>query len=216
MNRKELVKLSASSLGSALECPACFWRDYNFPLRIHLPGVLNRMDKIEKDYYDRYRNKIPPILKSKLKEKLVDIKTVLKLRTGIKYFDKKLNAILSGKMDDCFIDSKNRLVVMDNKTASPDSEEFLHVYHMQLNVYAFLLQKNGFKTMDHGYLVFYTAEKGDPQKGVIFKVTVKKLKLHPQKALKVFRYAVSLVRRPRQPKSHKDCETCQWLRGLGE
>ena len=82
MTQKELIKLSASMIGGYLGCPACFWRDYHYPQKFHLPGVLNRMDKLEKDYYDRHRGQTPPILRSQIKEKLVDIETAQKLRKG--------------------------------------------------------------------------------------------------------------------------------------
>lgn len=216
MTNKELVKMSASSLGSALKCPACFWRDYNFPKEFRLPGILNKMDRLEKDYYDKYRNEIPPALRGKIKEKLVDMKTAEKLRTGLKYFDKELNAVLSGKMDDCFINSKGNLVPMDNKTASPKSEEFLQTYQLQLDTYTFLLQKHKYKTANYGYLIYYTPESGTPDEGVIFNAEPKKLTMHPREVMKVFRYAVNLVRKSKAPKSHKDCETCQWLKALGE
>ena len=218
MKKRETVKLSASMLGAALGCPACFWRDYNFPLEFHLPGVLGKMDRLEKEYYDKYRNKTPPILRGLIKEKLVDAKMADKLRKGLKYFDGELNAVLSGKMDDCFVNSRGYLVPMDNKTATPKDEKedkFLQTYQTQLDTYTFLLQKHGYKTTDYGYLIYYTPESGTPDKGIIFRAEPKRLSMHPKSAIKVFKYAVNLVRRPKMPGSHKDCETCLWLKALG-
>lgn len=214
MTAKELVKLSPSKLGSFLECPACFWREYHkkLPPTFPLPGILNRMDALTKDYYDKYRNGIPPSIKGHVKEKLVDASTAEKLRTGIKYFDPSLNAVLSGKMDDCLIDSKGSLVPLDNKTASPSNEEMLKIYQLQLDAYTFILQKNGYKTADHGYLIYYVPESGTPDKGIIFNATVKRLEMKPNRVLKIFKDAVALVRKPRAPKAHGECEMCEWLR----
>jgi len=211
---KELVKLSPSKLGSFLECPACFWRGYHkkLPPTFPLPGILNRMDALTKVYYDSYRNKIPPSIQGQVKEKLVDAKTAEILRKGIRYTDEKLNAVLSGKMDDCLIDQKGDLVPLDNKTASPSNEELLNIYKLQLDAYTFILQKNGYKTADHGYLIYYVPESGTPDKGIIFNATAKRLEMHPGRILKIFRDAVELVRKPNPPKSHKDCEMCEWLR----
>lgn len=215
MKQTETIKLSASMIGGFLGCPACFWRDYHFPQEFHLPGILNRMDRLEKDYYDRFRGQTPPILRGQIKEKLVDMETAEKLRKGMLFFDEKLNAQFKGKMDDCFIDSKGVLVVMDNKTASPSAEEFLKMYQLQLDSYALLMKMHGYKVANYGYLVYYVPESGDPAKGIIFRVEAKRMKLSPQRALKTFRAAVKLLRRPQAPKSHRDCVECEWLRELG-
>lgn len=215
---KELVKLSPSRLGSFLECPACFWREYHkkMPPSFPLPGILNRMDALTKKYYDDYRDDIPPSVKGQIKEKLVDANLAEKLRTGIKYQDDELNAILSGKMDDCMIDSKGLLVPLDNKTASPSNEDLMNIYQLQLEAYTFILNKNGYKTANHGYLIYYVPDSGTPDKGIIFKATVKTLDLHPQRISKIFKDAVVLVRKSRPPKGHKDCDMCEWINHFGE
>ena len=211
---KEVIKLSASMIGGYLGCPACFWRDYHYPKEFRLPGVLNKMDKLEKDYYDRHRDKTPPILKSQIKEKLVDMETAQKLRTGLIFFDEKLNAQFKGKMDDCFIDKKGNLVPMDNKTAAMKDNEFQKMYQLQLDSYTFLLQKHGYKVANYGYLIYYTPESGTPDKGIIFKAEAKRMDMNPRRALKVFRQAVSLLRSKRAPHAHKDCETCKWIKAI--
>lgn len=214
MPPKQLIKLSPSRLGSFLECPTCFWREYHkqLPPSFPLPGILNRMDRLTKDYYDNYRNKIPPSIKGQVKEKLVDGKTANILRQGIRYFDEDLNAVLSGKMDDCLIDLRGRLVPLDNKTASPSNEELVRIYKMQLDAYTFILKKNGYDTADHGYLIYYVPEKGTPDKGIIFKATVKKLEMNPGRIPKIFKDAVNLVRKQKPPRFHKECEMCEWIR----
>jgi hypothetical protein len=103
---------------------------------------------------------------------------------------------------------------MDNKTASPSDEEFLKMYQIQLDSYALLLQKHGYRITNYGYLVYYIPEKGTPDKGIIFRAEIRKLKIHPQRALKVFKAAVKLLKRPRPLKSHKDCEMCAWLKSI--
>lgn len=174
------------------------------------------MDRLEKEYYDHYRNSIPPSLKGLIKENLVDAKTAEILRKGIRYFDAELSAELRGKMDDCLIDSKGNLVPLDNKTANPENEELVNIYQLQLDSYTFLLQQNGYKTAEHGYLIYYTPEAGNPHKGIIFRTDVKRLQMHPKRIFKVFRDAVKLLRKPSPPKFHKDCKMCEWLRQIGE
>jgi len=216
MKDKEIIKLSASMIGGILGCPACFWRDYHHPQEFHLPGILGRMDRIEKEYYDKFRNEVPPILKGKVRERLVDMETAEKFREGIVYFDEKLNAQFKGKMDDCFIDEKEVMIVMDNKTASPSDGEFLKMYQLQLDSYAFLLKNKGYKVADYGYLIYYIPESGDPQKGVIFRAEAVKLDIDTERVPGLFKKAVELLRMPKQPTSHKDCEECKWIMEIGE
>jgi len=189
------IKLSQSRLSTFIECPRCFWMDMHgkLPPTSPLPGILNRMDAIMKGYYDNYRNRLPPTLKGKVHGKLVNSKICEMLRNKIRFEDKKLNAILSGKFDDCLVDSRGRYIPIDNKTAKPN-EEWKAAYQLQLDVYTLLLQLNNFKTAGYGYLAYYMAEKGDPVKGVIFKTEIVKLKTNPARALRVFREAVKLSR----------------------
>lgn len=218
MLKQETIKLSPSKLGAFLECPACFWRDYHGKSPPSFPpaGILNRMDRITKNYYDKYRNKIPPILAGKIKEKLVDKETAEKLRDYLHYFDEEFDIELKGKMDDCFIDEDCSLVPMDNKTASPGNEDMLKIYQIQLDAYSFLLKNNNYKTADHGYLVYYIAEKGDPENGVIFRAEIKKLEMHPEKISALLREIADVLRKPNQPKSHGDCEMCEWISHFGD
>jgi CRISPR/Cas system-associated exonuclease Cas4 (RecB family) len=212
---QELVKLSPSKLGRFLQCPACFWREYHkkMPPSFPLPGVLGRMDALTKTYYDDYRGKTPPSVKGQITEKLVDAETAEIVRGWIKYSDEKLNAVLLGKMDDCMIDSSGRLVPIDNKTASPSNESLMEIYQVQLDAYTYILQKNGYKTADYGYLIYYVPVKGTPDKGIIFEATVKKISLKPGRIAKLFADAVELVRQPKPPKTTKDCtcEMCLWM-----
>jgi hypothetical protein len=173
------------------------------------------MDALTKVYYDDYRGKIPPSIKGQITEKLVDAETAEILRGWIKYSDEKLNAVLLGKMDDCMIDSKGRLVPIDNKTASPSNESLMEIYQVQLDAYTYILQKNGYKTADYVYLIYYVPVKGTPDKGIIFEATVKKIELKPGRIPKLFADAVELVRQKAPPKMHKDCECemCKWMEG---
>lgn len=214
------LKLSPSSINTFLACPRCFWLAMHgkavpagFPM-----GLLCVMDGIQKGYYDRHRKDgLPPLLRGKIPFKLVDQKTVEGFRKYITWADEKTGAILRGKMDDCFIDSKGTLVVMDNKTRSGEFKEIYDDYRFQLDTYAFLLMKNGFKVGKKGYIVYFVPDKkSDIGKGVRFDVEVKPVGLRPGRVPGVFRQAVALARRARPPAHHKECEMCLWVREIRE
>src|SRR3989344_1679278 len=152
-------KLSPSSLGLMLECKRCFWLDkhkiWKRPSGI-FPSLPSGMDKVLKEHFDRFMEKgeLPPKLckgshceKMKLfndKELLKQWRNNLK---GIQYMDKEGN-ILAGAIDHLLINNK-KLIVLDFKTRGfPLKEETADSYKNQLNIYNFLLRKNGYATED--------------------------------------------------------------------
>ena len=210
------LKLSRSKLDAFLHCQRCFWLEVHGkapPIDMAM-GVYNVLDSIQKRYYDRYRNDgLPPLLKDKIPLKLADANLVEKLRSGVSFDDEKLKAVLWGKMDDCFVDGKGRLVVMDNKTSSSGpNEEYEEGYRFQLDVYGYLLMKNGFKVAPYGYLVYYIPDKeSDFNNGIKFKVETRKFKLDANRILDIFRRAVETAREKKPPARHEECEMCIWM-----
>jgi CRISPR/Cas system-associated exonuclease Cas4 (RecB family) len=179
--------------------------------------LYNVMDTIEKRYYDKYRSGgLPPLLKGKLHLKLADQQIVERLRRHIGWEDSETKAVLHGRMDDCFIDKSGALVVMDNKTKTKEVPEVEDDHVFQLEAYAFLLAKNGFKVSDIGYIVYFVADKeSDLEKGVKFQTDIKPVRLHTGRVLPVFRKAVEVAGKARPPAHHKECETCIWVKEIG-
>jgi len=214
------IKLSPSSINTFLACPRCFWlaqHGHRVPAGMPL-GLLCVLDGIEKNYYDRHRKEgLPPMLKEKVPFKLVDQETVEKLRHYVTWLDEKTGAVLRGKMDDCFIDKKGTLFVMDNKTRSGEFKEIYDEYKFQLDTYAFLLQKNGFEVGKTGYIVYFVPDKeSNIGEGIKFNVEVKSIELKPNRVLGIFRKAVNVAKQGRPPKHHKECEMCLWLNEMRE
>jgi CRISPR/Cas system-associated exonuclease Cas4 (RecB family) len=211
------LKLSPSKLNTFLACKRCFWLEMHgeAPPQGPFTGVLTILDSMQKNYYDRYRkNGLPPLLKGKLKLRLADQKLVDTVRKYLIWNDSKTGDILRGKMDDCFVDKAGRLVVMDNKTRSGEFKEIYDEYRMQLDTYAFLLQKNGFNVGKTGYIVYFVPDrKSKIEKGVKFKVDARPVKLRPGRVVRTFREALRTARLSSPPKRHKDefCEMCTWF-----
>jgi len=213
------LRLSRSKLDEFLLCPRCFWLNIHgkgppagFPMGIYIV-----MDSLQKKYYDKHRNKgFPPMLKDKFPFKLAEEKLAKSFRRGIEFRDDELNVVLFGKMDDCFVDEKGRLVVIDNKTSSSEpKDEFEDGYKFQLETYAFLLKKNGFKVNENGYLIYYIIDKeNDFENGIRFNVKPKKFRLDTEHIHKVFKEAVLTARRSNPPKPHEECEMCMWIREM--
>ena len=208
------LKLSPSSLNAFRACPRCFWMD------VHGKGpppgppmaLLTVMDALEKNYYDKYRPALPPLLKGKLPVKLVDAALAQRIRKYLYWNDEGTGAALRGKMDDCFVDNEGALIVMDNKTRAGEFKEIYDVYKFQLDCYAFLLAKNGYKVGKRGYIVYFVPDKSsDIEKGVRFTADVKEVELHPGRVVPTFRDAVKVARQAKPPARHEECELCHWV-----
>ena len=216
--KPKTLKLSPSRLNTFRECPRCFWNDIHGlgPPSGPMSSLPQAMDLIVKDYYDKHRAAgLPPLLKGKLPVKLVDPKTAAMVRAYINWTDPETGAVLRGKMDDCFVDGKGQLVIMDNKTRGFDVKEILDIYLFQLDTYAFLLEKAGHKVAATGYLVYFIPERGtDISKGVYFRAEPHKVKINPGRVLSVFRKAVDVAKQARPPAHHKECEMCIWVKGM--
>ncbi len=212
-------KLSPSKLNTFQACPRCFWISVHKKSAPSIPMVLhNMMDYIEKNYYDKHRHEgLPPLLKGKIPGKLVDKELAERIRKYLIWTDEETGSLLRGKMDDCFIDSDGCLSVMDNKTLSGEFKEIRDSYKLQLECYAFLLEKNGHKVGKTGYLIYFVPDKtGDPEKGVKFNTEVKELKLDISRVPEIFKQAVKTASLKSPPKHHEECQTCLWVRDVGE
>lgn len=210
--------LSSSSLGLFRECPRCFY--LRIKEKIHRPtgpmsSLPQGMDGLIKKYFDKYRaqNKMPPGIKD-IEEKLFLDQELLKKwrnwRTGLKYEDKNLDAYLVGALDDCLVDDDEKFVPLDYKTRGYEVKEYTHTYYQhQMDIYTFLLDENGYKTKDIGYLLFFHPISIEENSIVKFELTTKKLDTDRERAKKLFEDAAKLLQGP-TPQHHSDCEYCSW------
>jgi len=185
------------------------------------PSLPGGIDLIVKAYDDKYRAKgLTPLLKGKLKAKFVGQELANILRKWLSFPDEETGATLLGIMDDCLIDDEDYLIVMDNKTRGFAFKEemdkkLLDIYTFQLEAYAFLLARKGYKVRDFGYLVYYIPKQSDEiTDGIKFDASVKKIALNPDRVLKVFHEAVKVARQAHPPAEHNECGMCAWIKAL--
>ncbi len=214
-------KFSKSSLSLLKDCPRCFWLHFNKKIKhpeTIFPSLPSGMDSVLKKHFDSYRekNELPPELATLEKDsiKLFPDKKQLTIWQnnfkGIQWKDAAGN-IFMGAVDDLLIKDK-KIVVMDFKTRGfPKKDDTADFYQDQLDIYNFLLQKNGFETEDYAYLIFYhpleVAQTGD----VIFHKDLVKMKVDVKNAEKIFKEAVEVLDGP-IPASAENCGHCRWAR----
>lgn len=78
---------------------------------------------------------------------------------GITYLEPATNLLITGAVDDVWINSKNELIIVDYKSTSKESEvnldaEWQDGYKRQMEIYQWLFKKNGFEVSKTGYFVY--------------------------------------------------------------
>ncbi|MBI2579916.1 MAG: PD-(D/E)XK nuclease family protein [Candidatus Aenigmarchaeota archaeon] len=212
-----MIKLSNSTLGIFRECHLCFWLKFTKGVERPegiMPSLPNGMDRILKAHFDSFRGKeLPPEIGHLEGMKLFDdAKTLEAWRNrfrGIEYEDKEKDAILKGVLDEVLV-SNGKLVAFDFKTRGFPLKENSHSYYQdQLNIYTFLLQRNGFETEDYGYLLFYYPDRAVGKGVTVFGTSLVKVPVNPEDAEKLFHDAVDCLNNGR-PEPAAGCGYCRY------
>ncbi|MFH1776498.1 MAG: PD-(D/E)XK nuclease family protein [Candidatus Omnitrophota bacterium] len=212
-------RLSPSTLNIFLECPRCFWLHMRKKIqrpRGIFPSLPGGMDMVIKEYFDSFRKTqtLPPEIKDKIDGRLFPDQVLLSdwrnWRKGLVYADEKLNAMLTGALDDCIV-LDNCYIPLDYKTRgfAPDSNSRKY-YGNQLDCYLLLLEANGFKTPDYAYLVYYYPHKVKNGGMVEFSIEPVKVSADAQQGRETFTKAIKLLAGP-IPVKNNTCEYCSWL-----
>lgn len=230
---KEPFKLSRSKIDLFLNCPRCFYMDRRlgvgrppgFPFNLN-----SAVDALLKKEFDIHRaNKTAHPLMEKYgvdavpfdHEKIEEWRD--SLRRGVQYLDEKVNLILSGGVDDVWVNPKGELIVVDYKATSKSSEVNLDAdwqigYKRQMEVYQWLFRKNGFKVNETGYFVYCN---GDADKEAFDGKLEFDIKVIPYKGddswvEKSLADAKKCLMSSRIPKTSDDCDYCNYIMAVNE
>jgi len=167
--RKNNWKLSRSKLDLFIECPRCFYLDNRLGVKrppgfpFNLNSAVDALLKKEFDIHRAKNQKHPLIEKYGVDavpvahEKLSDWRDNF---TGVQYEDPETGMIITGALDDLWINSKGEYIVVDYKSTSKQEKietldkEWQNGYKRQMEFYQWLLRKNGFKVSNTGYFVY--------------------------------------------------------------
>lgn len=206
-------KLSPRTLNLYTECQRCFWDDQHGLKRPSgpFPSLPSGMDRIIKQRFDtcRKNGEIPEELSSLDGVALFDhekLKEWQNYRKGLKWTNEN-GHILGGALDDILQTAAGEIVVMDYKTRGFPLKNTPDYYTLQLECYTLLLQKNGFQTADHAYLLFYYPDQFTEKGEVKFHHQPVKVAVAPDHAQKVFADAIELLN-GKKPAKNKDCQFC--------
>ncbi len=164
-------KLSRSKIDLFLECPRCFYIDNKLGVK-RVPGfpfALNSaVDHLLKQEFDihRAKNQQHPLQK----EYGIDAKPAPHEELdewrrnfgGVRYLHKPTGLLVTGAIDDLWINSKGEYIVVDYKATAKEEavteldKEWQDGYKRQMEVYQWLLRQNGLTVSSTGYFVYCT------------------------------------------------------------
>ena len=174
------------------------------------------MDGILKSHFDNYMEKgeLPPEL-SKLCGEVTLFNNAEQLKIwrsnfkGIRWTDSNGN-MLKGAIDN-LLQKEDKLIVLDYKTRGFPLKEDTHEHSQdQLDIYNFLLRKNGYETEDYAYLLFYHPKRVEENGYVEFNTDLIKIKIDIGNAEKIFKKALEALDGV-MPKPSAECGYCKWV-----
>lgn len=225
MNNNKPIQLSPNSLDLFLECPYCFWLEKKHGIRRPppYPYALNTaVDILLKEEFDIYRAKGEPhplLVAHNIPAKLFHNQELLNQWrsnfSGIRYYDADLGASIFGAVDDILEFKDGKLAPLDYKSTGSSVPKIYDRFQLQMDVYTYLLEKNGFLTPRKGYLAFYIVDKkngfGDK---LPFKKELHEIETNPDDIPELFRDAVLLLKQNVPPQHSPDCKFGQWLKDI--
>lgn len=165
----EPFRVSRSRIDLFMNCPRCFYIDRRLGVDRPpgFPFSLNSaVDALLKREFDMHRaqGSAHPLMKHygldavPLADKRMD-EWRDSLRRGIQYHHKGTNLVITGGVDDLWVNPKGEIIIVDYKATSKSGEVNLDAdwqigYKRQMEVYQWLFRQNGFKVSDTGYFVY--------------------------------------------------------------
>jgi hypothetical protein len=222
----EPFKLSRSKIELFMRCQRCFYLDRKFGVGQPSgpPFALNSaVDHLLKKEFDRYRalGRPHPLMEKNNIQAIPYAHPSLDAWrenfVGVQYHDPATHFIVTGAVDDLWVDPHESLIVVDYKSTSKDAEitldaEWQDSYKRQMEVYQWLLRKNGFHVSDTGYFVYCNAKKSakDFSNKLEFDITVIPYTGDDSWIGQTLIDIRSCLESQQLPESAADCEFCRY------
>ncbi len=166
---KEPFRTSRSKIDLFMNCPMCFYLDCRLGVGRPpgFPFALNSaVDTLLKKEFDIHRSKkrAHPLMSAYGLRDVIpysheELDVWRSNFKGIRYVHESTNLLITGAIDDVWVDSNNELYIVDYKSTSKEEKvsldkEWQIGYKRQMEVYQWLFRKNGFKVSSTGYFVY--------------------------------------------------------------
>lgn len=225
-------RLSRSKIDLFMDCKRCFYIDNKLGTARPkgYPFTLNSaVDKLLKKEFDIHRAAASqhPLLKAyKLDAvpyahpKMDEWRDALK--AGIQYLHPATGMLISGAIDDVWVNPEGELIIVDYKATSKDEEvnldaEWQDGYKRQMEIYQWLFRNNGFKVSDTGYFVYVNGrtDKESFDGKLEFDVKLIPYTGSTDWIEKVIVNIKQCLDDPRIPSASKDCDYCMYVETVG-
>lgn len=166
---KEPFRLSRSKIELFMNCPRCFYFDRRLGVG-QPPGypfsLNSAVDKLLKKEFDIYRAKGEPhplLIQNNIDAVPLAHNNIEDWRNalagGVTYLHPQTNFLITGGVDDVWVNSRGEFIVVDYKSTSKYEEVSIDAdwqigYKRQMEMYQWLFRKNGHKVSPTGYFVY--------------------------------------------------------------
>ena len=221
-------KLSRSKIDSFMNCQRCFYLDRKlgvsqppgFPFNIN--SAVDELLKKEFDYYRSIKEQHPYMKNldiNVLPYQNKDLDDWRQNFKGVQYFDEKNNFIITGAVDDIWIDvDTNELIVVDYKSTSKNTdvsinEDWQVGYRRQMDIYQWLLRKNGYSVSSTGFFVYCNGDKSKERfnNTITFKVSILKYEANSEWIENSISKIKLLLDQDMIPEYTESCSYCTYL-----
>ena len=227
----EPFKLSRSKIDLFLNCPRCFYLDRRlgvarppgFPFALN--SAVDHLLKLEFDIHRAKGTKHPLIKKygvDAIPAAHEDLNIWRENFKGIQFLHKATNLIITGAIDDLWVNKKGEYIVVDYKATSKDEEinelnkDWQIGYKRQMEVYQWLLRQNGYKVFNTGYFVYCngkTDRKAFDGK-LEFDVTLIAYKGNDSWVGQAITEAHKCLNGNKIPKADPECDYCNYIKAV--
>jgi len=221
-------QLSRSKIDLFIECPRCLYLDVarGIARPSGPPFTLNNaVDALMKAEFDRYRaaGEPHPIFATvgldAVPFRHPDLDRWRHNFTGVRWKDEETGWTLFGAVDDLWQAPSGELIVADYKATAraetPGERHLYPSYRRQMDVYQFLVRRQGFAVSNQGWFVYVNGNSRSAEWGekLSFTTTLVPYEGDDAWVLEVFRRAVATIGRTEVPAAGEDCEYCAYVAG---
>ncbi|MGQ9788575.1 MAG: PD-(D/E)XK nuclease family protein [Candidatus Hadarchaeaceae archaeon] len=204
------IAIKVTSLQSVLECPLCFWLNEHIgPSPSIVAGLPSQVDSVIKNYMKQFVGKTNLPGWFPVRGKFLDVKKTLETT------DPASGVNLRGRLDALVQTPEREYHIIDYKTGRPHPG-VPYYYQIQLDGYAYLLERNGYTPVLGGFLLYFTHRLGDILDGFFpFKITAVTVKTNPNRVPPVLAKAKKILEMETPTTRSEGCEMCIWLEQVG-
>jgi hypothetical protein len=221
-------QLSRSKIDLYIECPRCLYLDVarGIARPSGPPFTLNNaVDALMKAEFDRYRaaGKPHPIFATvgldAVPFRHPELDRWRHNFTGVRWKDEETGWTLFGAVDDLWQAPSGELIVADYKATAraetPGERHLYPSYRRQMDVYQFLVRRQGFTVSDRGWFVYVNGNGRAEDWGekLVFATTLVPYVGDDAWVLDVFRRAVATIGQAEVPAAAGDCKYCAYVAG---